>query len=86
MSYAALELNIPYDRNWDSRAYMWRRHQDRFKIAEYSNRMDSMRLSVTQSSLELPSKQIHFFMCHDMLLAQRSVSTGKDKLKFSELQ
>ena len=30
----------------------------------------SVRLSITQSSLEVLGKQIHFFMCCDVLFAQ----------------
>ena len=42
-----------YDVNQNQRSYSWRRHQHLFQITEYSNKMDSMRLSVTQLSLEV---------------------------------
>ena len=57
----------------EPRRCVCRTQQHWFEIAEYCNGMDSVRLSVTQSSLEVLSKQISFFMCREAIFAQRSV-------------
>ena len=41
---------------------IWRRHQHEFELAEYCGEMDSVSLLMTQSSLEVPGKQI-LFLC-----------------------
>ena len=66
---AVLGLDVSHDRHWNQRAYICRRqqHSDRFEIAGYSNGMDSERLSMTQTSLEVLGKKICFFMCRDAL-------------------
>ena len=43
--------------------------------------MDSMRLSMTQSSLVVLSEQIHFFMCSDALVAQKICLKGILKIQ-----
>ena len=50
VSCAALVLDASYYRNWSQRAYICRRQQQRFEFAKYSNGMDSVRLSMIQSS------------------------------------
>ena len=60
-------------------SYIWRRHQHGFEIAEYSNGIESVRLSMTQFILVVLSKQIRFFMCHDAFLAEKICV--KDTLK-----
>ena len=67
---AVLGLDISYDRKWNQRACICRRQQNGFEIAEYSHGMDSVRLFMTHSSLEVLGKQIRFFMCRDAFFAQ----------------
>ena len=50
---------------WNQRAYICCRREDGFEIAEDTNRMNRVRLSMTQCSLEVLGKQICFFMCCD---------------------
>ena len=64
-------LDLPCDRNWDQQTYICRRQQHGFEITEYSNGMDSVRLFMTQSRLEVLGKQIHLFMCRDVLFTQK---------------
>ena len=75
MSCAALGLDISNDGNWNQRAYICRRRQQGFEIAEDSpgNGMDSIRLFMTLSSLEV---QICFFMCCDPFFAQKMCVEG----------
>ena len=73
MSCAALGLDVSYERNLNQRAYICRRQQHGLEIAEYSNGMDSVRLSMTQSS----------FMCRDALLAQKICLKGILKIQYT---
>ena len=66
---AVLGLDVSYERNWNQRAYICRRQQHGFEIAEYSNGMDGVRLAMTQSGSEMLGKQIRFFMCRDAFFA-----------------
>ena len=45
-----------YIRSWNQRAYICRRQQHKFEIAEYNNNMDSIRLSMTHSNLKTLTK------------------------------
>ena len=71
VSCAALGLDVSYDRNWNQRAYICQGQRHGFEIAEYCDGMDSVRLSMSQSSLEMLGKQIRFFMCLDDFFAQK---------------
>ena len=61
-------------------AYICRRQQHGIEIAEYRNGMDSVRLSMTQSSSEMLGKQIRFFMCCDAFFAQKICAEGISKI------
>ena len=63
--------DVSHDKNWNQRAYICRRQQHGFEIAEYSNGMYSVRPFMTQSSFGVLGKQIRFFICRDASFAQK---------------
>ena len=69
----AVGLDLSFDRKQDQRACIWQRHQDWREIAEYSDRVDSMRLSMTHSILEELCKQIVFSCVVTLSLSKRSL-------------
>ena len=85
MSCAALALDVSYDRNWNQRAHICQGQRHGFEIAEYSDGMDSVRLSMSQSSLEMLGKQIRFFMCRDDFFAQKISAESIMKIPYLAL-
>ena len=60
---AVLGLDVSYDRNWNQRAHIYRRQQHVFKIAEYSNGMDSFsRLERGPEPLILSPKIVNWLL------------------------
>ena len=75
-----------YIRSWNQRAYICRRQQHKFEIAEYNNNMDSIRLSMTHSNLKTLTKLfLHMSWRTDAFFVQKIYAKGILKIQFLAL-
>ena len=71
-----------YIRSWNQRAYICRRQQHKFEIAEYNNNMDSIRLSMTHSNLKTLTKLfLHMSWRTDAFFVQKIYAKGILKIQ-----